>query len=63
MDEIEREIEDSEAITAKIIEAKRKIQAALKENPRDLSVRPPPVVMSESTASKPRLPKLTLQKF
>ena len=29
MDEIEMEIEDSEAITAKIIEAKRKVQAAL----------------------------------
>ena len=33
MDEIEMEIEDSEAITVKIIEAKRKVQAALKENP------------------------------
>ena len=60
MDEIEMEIEDSEAITEKIIEAKRKVQAALKENPQDSDAQPSPVVMAESTASKPRLPKLTL---
>ena len=33
IEEIEREIEYSEAIIAKIIEAKQKIQAALKETP------------------------------
>ena len=63
MDEIGREIEDSEAIATKIVEVKQKIQAELKENPHGLDTRPPPVVMLESTASNPRLPKLTLQKF
>ena len=63
IEEIEREIEDSEAITAKIIEAKRKIQSALRERPRDYDVRLPPVAPPESPATKPRLPKLTLPRF
>ena len=62
IDEIEREIEDSEAITAKIIEAKHRIQSALKEATRGHDVRSPSVA-PESSATKPRLPKLTLQRF
>ena len=62
IDEIEREIEDSEAITAKIIEAKRRIQSVLKETTRERDVRSPSVA-PESPATKPRLPKLTLQRF
>ena len=53
IEEIEREIEDSEAITAKIIEAKRKIQSALRERPHDCDVRSPPVAPPESLATKP----------
>ena len=60
-DDIEREIEDSESITAKIIEARRKIDTTLKENPRDRThVLLPPV---EDPGTRPRLPKLTLPKF
>ena len=62
-DEIEREIEDSESITAKLISAKRKINLALKkENSRDKT---PAMFHTADTAvaGKPRLPKLTLQKF
>ena len=60
-DDIEREIEDSESITTKIIEAWRKIDTTLKENPRDCThVLSPPV---EDPGTRPRLPKLTLPKF
>ena len=61
--EIEGEIEDSEDITAKIIEAKRKIQATLKGATPELNVQSPPADTAESIASRPRLPKLTLQRF
>ena len=44
-DEVEREIEDSESIIAKVIEGKRKIDIVLKENSHDrtrVSALPPP---------------------
>ena len=44
-DEVEREIEDSESIIAKVIEGKCKIDIVLKENSRDrtrVSAPPPP---------------------
>ena len=60
-DDTKQEIEDSESITAKIIEARRKIDTTLKENPHDRAhVLSPPV---EDPGTRPRLPKLTLLKF
>ena len=61
-DEIEREIEDSESIIAKVIEGKHKIDIVIKENSRNrthVSALPPP----DEVMSRPRLPKLTLGKF
>ena len=62
-EEIEREIDDSESVTAKIIEARRKIDTTLK----DKSVRERTHVLSpptvEDPGTRPRLPKLTLPKF
>ena len=64
VEEIEGEIEDSESIIAKIIEAKRKIDSSLKGNVdecvRSLPSAGPP---HHLTVSTPRLPKLTLAKF
>ena len=63
IDEIEREIEESEAITAKIIQSKRKINAAIATTSRESvahAVPPPP---SGEASTKPRLPKLSLPKF
>lgn len=64
-EEIEREIEESESITAKIIESKRKIDSSLKGIPGDRSVRPSTGVVhsDHATVNRPRLPKLTLAKF
>ena len=63
MGEIEGEVEDSEDITAKIIEAKCKIQVALKVATPEVDVRSPSTDTAKSTASRPRLPKLTIQRF
>ena len=63
IDEIEREIEESEAITAKIIQSKRKINAAIATTSRESvahAVPPPP---SGEASTRPRLPKLSLPKF
>ena len=63
IDEIEREIEESEAIAAKIIQLKRKINAAIATTSRESvahAVPPPP---SGEASTKPRLPKLNLPKF
>ena len=64
VEEIEGEIEDSESIIAKIIEAKRKIDSSLKGN-ADEHVRSLPSTgpSDHSTVNRPRLPKLTLAKF
>ena len=53
MGEIEGEVEDSEDITAKIIKAKHKIQAALKGVTPEVDVRSPPADTAESTACRP----------
>ena len=62
-EDIEREIEDTESITAKIIGAKRKIDEALKKENSHTRSPVRPSVSGEAIAVKPRLPKLTLQKF
>ena len=62
-EDIKRETEDSESVTTKIIEARRKIDMTLKEN----SVCDRTHVLSmpsvEDAGTRPRLPKLTLPKF
>ena len=64
-EEIEREIEDSESITAKIIESKRKIDSRLKGNSGALPERSSTGAVRSDAAimNRPRLPKLTLAKF
>lgn len=66
LEDIERETEESEEVTAKALELKRRVNAAISPV---AAVSPAPSVFStpptvESAAStKPRLPKLTLSKF
>ena len=64
-EEIEREIEDSESITAKIFESKRKIDSRLKGNSGALPERSSTGAVRSDAAimNRPRLPKLTLAKF
>ena len=60
-EDIDQEIDDSETIIAKIIEAKRKIDFTVKENSHDRA-RESTTPVSNPVA-KPRLPELTLPKF
>ena len=63
LEEIEREVEKSEVITAEIIECKRRIDYNLRNNS---NTRPPSPTSSETSAAgsgRTRLPKLVLPKF
>ena len=65
IDEIERGIEESEATMAKLIESKRKLDAAISTTSREgpsptLTV---PTLSLGEVSAKPRLPKLSLPKF
>jgi len=65
MDDIEREIDESEVITAKVIELKRRVDSAVNPPTTRGSSGSPAVVMltvSDRTM-KPKLPKLSLAKF
>ena len=59
LDTVDTEIEESEAVVAKIINCKQQRKEATNESPapRTVSTAPP------LTAPKPRLPKLVLPKF
>ena len=63
MDTIEREVDESEAISAKILQCKQRISDAI-----TLVAAPPPAAaateaVSSGPSSKPKLPKLTLPRF
>ena len=60
--EIEHEIDESEAITAKIMNCQQRIHEAIR-TPTEPSAVPTPTAVSTSTPMKPKLPKLTLPKF
>ena len=63
LDDIEREVEESEATTAKIIECKRRIDDNLRTNS---NIHPSSPIHSEASAvssGRTRLPKLVLPKF
>ena len=60
--EIEHEIEESEAITAKIMNCQQRIHEAIRA-PTEPSVVHNPTSVPTSTPMKPKLPKLTLPKF
>ena len=62
IDEIEREIEESEAITAKLIQLKQKIGAAITNTSRE-SVAHTVLSPSGEASTKPRLLKLSVPKF
>jgi len=65
MDDIEREIEESETVTAKAIELKRRIDSATSMPVAGGSTGHPAVVMPTviDRTVKPKLPKLSLAKF
>ena len=60
--EIEHEIDESEAITAKIMNCQQRIHEAIR-TPTEPSAVPTPTAVPTSTPMKPKLPKLTLPKF
>ena len=69
VEHIEREIEESEAISAKIFDYKRRIEVSLRPLPTGSSSPPASIATSDATpavttpVARTRLPKLELQKF
>ena len=65
LDDIEREIDESEATTAKLIESKQKIDAAIATPSQEHVTRSGSTtsLSEEGISMKPRLPKLSLPKF
>ena len=63
VDDITREIDESEGIIAKLIECKRKIASAMSNPVSTSTISSHPVAATVRPAVKPRLPKLTLPKF
>ena len=63
IDEIEREIKESEATTAKLIESKRKIDDGISTLSRESATHTVPTPSSRDISTTPQLPKLSLPKF
>ena len=63
VDDITREIDESEGIITKLIECKRKIASAMSNPVSTSTISSDPVAATVRPAAKLQLPKLTLPKF
>ena len=63
VDDITREIDESEGIITKLIECKRKIASVMSNPVSPSTLSPDPISTTVGPTVKPQLPKLTLPKF